>query len=122
MTRPKPLGRPVRCAKCGAKFTRTHGRQKLCASCRPAWVRARSAARAATKPARLAVNRLARDADRRWQHPAWQVMLAARCPHGDKLGDCTELWCASRREDWERHDYPPPGGPEGNDLLREEER
>jgi hypothetical protein len=108
VTRPRDLSRPVRCAACGQKFTRAHGRQKLCTRCQPPKVRARSAARAATRPARLAANRTDRAREARWQHPAWQAMLHALCPHRLKLGDCPEPWCASRRDDWPLHDYPVP--------------
>jgi hypothetical protein len=110
VTRPQNLGRPVRCARCGEKFTRTHGRQKLCPACQPRWVRARSAARAATRPARLAANREARKQQDRQGDPAWQAALSSLCPHGVKLRDCEDAWCRSRRDDWAAHDYP-PGAP-----------
>jgi hypothetical protein len=44
MTRPLNLSRPVACAKCGGKFTRTHGREKLCAKCKRNDVKTRLAA------------------------------------------------------------------------------
>jgi hypothetical protein len=112
VTRRLDLTRPVRCATCGQKFTRTHGRQKHCTRCQPGWVRTQSAARAAARPAR----REARQRQARRDDLAWRAILAARCPHGDKLGDCPELWCASRREDWERHDYPVPPDTPGEPL------
>jgi hypothetical protein len=51
VTRPKPIGHAIRCAKCGQKFTRTHARQRNCPACQPNRVKARSAARAARKSA-----------------------------------------------------------------------
>jgi hypothetical protein len=39
------VSRPVRCAKCGTKFTRTHGRQRFCITCIPNWRRTRAAVR-----------------------------------------------------------------------------
>ena len=106
VTRRLDLTRPVRCAKCGGKFTRTHGRQKLCPGCQPRWVRAQSAARAAARTARQQEAR----AEARWHDPGWQSALASLCPHGVKLGDCEDTWCRSRREDWLVHG--PPGPPE----------
>jgi DNA-directed RNA polymerase subunit RPC12/RpoP len=51
VTRPKPIGHAIRCAKCGQKFTRTHARQRNCPACQPNRVKARSAARAARRSA-----------------------------------------------------------------------
>jgi hypothetical protein len=105
VTRRLDLTRPVRCARCGQPFTRTHGRQKLCVSCQPRRVRARSAARAAARPARLEINRQARtnpglvtDAELRWAE-----MLASPCPHDRKLGECPDPWCAERVADFKLH-------------------
>lgn len=104
MTRPRPLGRPVSCARCGARFTRAHGRQKLCPACTPPWVRARSAARRAARPDRLAVTAQA------VRHPSvaaaaaarWHEVLGSRCPHGAALGECPWPWCRNRAADFER--------------------
>lgn len=70
MTRRQDLSRPARCQcaggcgrrhctcsrpcahTCGRKFTRQHGREKLCPACRPNRDKARSAARAAARAAR----------------------------------------------------------------------
>jgi hypothetical protein len=41
--------RPVRCEKCGTKYTRTHGRQRFCTSCIPNWRRTRGAVRQANR-------------------------------------------------------------------------
>jgi hypothetical protein len=35
MTRPVNLTRPVRCIRCGEKFTRTRGNQRRCEKCKP---------------------------------------------------------------------------------------
>jgi hypothetical protein len=43
------ITRPVRCEKCGTKFTRTHGRQRFCTSCIPNWRRTRGAVRQADR-------------------------------------------------------------------------
>jgi hypothetical protein len=104
------LTRAVRCAKCSEPFTRSHGRQKLCEKCQPLWVRAQAARRAAARAPgrRRAIISEARQRERRQDDPVWQAMLTMKCPHGDKFGDCDDIWCRSRREDWAGHDYDPP--------------
>ena len=103
MTRPKPLGHPIRCSRCGTKFTRQHGNERLCERCRPYRLKARSAARAAVKPIRLEANRQARQYDDLIVQATarWAEVLASYCPHRDKLGDCPEPWCANRVADME---------------------
>lgn len=49
-------------------------------------------------------------------NPRWQKLLTQPCPHGRTLGDCPDIWCTSRREDFAEHggrlpDETPPETP-----------
>jgi hypothetical protein len=58
VTRALNVSRPVRCGKCSSRFVRSSARERLCLTCKPAAVRARSAAsrpRTLVVPDRLAI-------------------------------------------------------------------
>jgi hypothetical protein len=95
MTRPLNLAHPVRCAKCGAKFVRKHGRESLCLACKRPDVRARNAARSASAKAESA-DWLNRESDAM----SLRMLLRAGCPHGNIVGKCRESWCRNRVEDF----------------------
>ena len=75
MTRPLDLSRPVRCARCGEKFTRTHGRERLCLTCKRPAVRTLGAVRQA---AAARVARAAMESGLDCQYPACGHKLADR--------------------------------------------
>ena len=77
MSRALNLDRPVRCAKCGHKFTRNRGNEKLCQTCKPNKVKARKGAEMIVTPSGRLV-------------PAWLIRVHDRNVRDGLQGD--ELW------------------------------
>jgi hypothetical protein len=84
MSRTLNLDNLVRCAKCGKRFVRNRGNEKLCQACKPNKVKARKAAMVAAKARSIS--------DRRHDIPAWLIRVHDRNVRDGIQGD--ELWGA----------------------------
>jgi DNA-directed RNA polymerase subunit RPC12/RpoP len=106
---PLNLTRPIRCSKCGSKFTRQVAQQRRCERCLPRWVKARRAAappepkparpkgKAAKRAAVMAeIARMNRELARKTDALTLAEFLAMECMHSVPVIDCREPWCRAR--------------------------